>query len=107
MTEYIENLLAISPEIQYKILYSVITIVVMFVLSRLFSKLIINRIENDSTRYSWFKNNRYFTAFISIFIFIIIWLGGFSSLGTYIGLLSAGLAIALRDLLVNLTLGFL
>ena len=103
MTELIQRLLGISPAIQNKILYSIVIIIFFWILRRLISKLFINRIDSSNLKYTWNKYVSYFAAIISIILLISIWLGGFGALGTYLGLLSAGLAIALKDLLVNLS----
>lgn len=103
MTEIIEKLLGVSPAIQYKILYSIIIIVFFWLLKRLISKLLISRIDSANTQYSWNKYLSYIDGIVTVILLISIWLGGFGALGTYLGLLSAGLAIALQDLLINLS----
>jgi small-conductance mechanosensitive channel len=103
MSEFIHEYIGLSPDAQFKILYSIISIIIFWVLHRLTIKLIVNKIESFDTRYIWSKYIRYIAGFINILILISIWLGGLKSIGTYLGLLSAGLAIAMKDLLVNLT----
>lgn len=58
------------------------------------------RIQNDQRRYLANKTAGYAIGFILTLTIWRIWLGG--GLGAYIGILSAGLAIALKDPLVNL-----
>jgi len=48
------------------------------------------------------KNGGYFTFFASLVFIGFVWINGLKYLGTYLGLLSAGIAIALREPLANL-----
>ena len=41
------------------------------------------------------------TIIISIILIVVLWLEGFHDLATFLALLSAGIAIALRDLISN------
>lgn len=56
--------------------------------------------------YRWKKSAKYTTWFIIVICLVVIWLQLFNSMGTFLGLVSAGLAIALKDFLSNLA-GFL
>jgi small-conductance mechanosensitive channel len=53
-------------------------------------------------RYNWRRGTTYVTALVAILILGRVWFSGFQSVTTYLGLLSAGIAIALRDPIVNL-----
>lgn len=60
------------------------------------------RIEDNSTRYSWRKNINYLLTFLAILVIGRIWVEGIGSIATYLGLLSAGIAIALRGPLTDI-----
>jgi small-conductance mechanosensitive channel len=64
--------------------------------------MVARRSQDVKVRYRWKKLSTYLAVFLGIFLLARIWLGAFQSAGTYLGLLSAGLAIALKDLLANL-----
>ncbi|MBU2494279.1 MAG: mechanosensitive ion channel family protein [Bacteroidetes bacterium] len=102
LEEFIQNYLGISPVLQIKLLNTIILIGVLYTIIKLASKFFINKIEDVSNRYLWLKISRYITVFIAFIGLSKIWLGAFDSFGTYLGLLSAGLAIAFKDLLINL-----
>ncbi len=102
MSEFIENYLGLSPETQSQIFLTIITIVVIWAIQRAVIKLLINRIEDPPIRYQWQKVIKYISVTIALILLVRIWFGAFTSLGTYFGLLSAGLAIAFKDLLVNM-----
>src|SRR5437870_943240 len=53
-------------------------------------------------RYRWQKATAYITTPIALLIVGRIWFAGFQSIATFLGLVSAGIAIALKDILVNL-----
>ena len=60
------------------------------------------RVTDLHTRYRWHKGANYTAGVIGILLVIRIWLVDFAGAATYLGLLSAGLAIALKDPLANL-----
>ena len=52
--------------------------------------------------YRWRKTSSYIAVVAAFFGLVAIWVGSLGALGTFLGLLTAGVAIALRDPLVNL-----
>lgn len=56
-----------------------------------------NRVQDTAERYRWRKNLGTILTFLTFVFIIQIWFDGIGSLATFFGLLSAGLAIALRD----------
>jgi len=102
MTELLHKYLGLSATLQTKIFTSLFFILVWWVFDRLFKKIIFEKIEDVSIRYQWQKTAKYSTVFLLLLFLSRIWFGAFDSIGTYFGLLSAGLAIAFQDLLVNL-----
>jgi len=60
------------------------------------------RFEDIHQRYRWRKTTTYLASFIALGLVTRIWLHGLGSLTTMLGLISAGIAIALKDPLVNL-----
>ncbi|MBK7632083.1 MAG: mechanosensitive ion channel family protein [Ignavibacteriales bacterium] len=102
MQEFLENNLGLSPDLQYKIMLSIIIIIVILIIQRLLKKLLIHRIVDLKVRYQWQKISLYLAVFLIIIFLSNIWLELFGSMGTFLGLLSAGIAIALKDPLVNM-----
>jgi len=102
MQEFLKNNLGLSPDLQYKILVSVIIIFVILIIQRLLKKLLIHRIVDLKVRYQWQKISLYLAVFLIIISLSNVWLELFGSMGTFLGLLSAGIAIALKDPLVNM-----
>ena len=102
MQQFLENNLGLSPDLQYKIIVSVIIIIAILIIQRLLKKLLIHRIVDLKIRYQWQKISLYLAVFLIIISLSNIWLELFGSMGTFLGLLSAGIAIALKDPLVNM-----
>ncbi|MSN27050.1 MAG: mechanosensitive ion channel [Geobacter sp.] len=59
------------------------------------------RTENSRTRYQWRKTSDYVAFTIAVLLLGRVWLEGFQTVATFLGLASAGLAIAMKDPLVN------
>ena len=60
------------------------------------------RIEDVARRYVVTKTLNYVLGFVFFIAALVIWFGGLTGWSAYLGLVSAGLAIALQDPLVNL-----
>lgn len=98
----VENILGISIKTQEQLLLSFILIIFIWVLRRTVTKFVIDKLEDYKERYFWGKTLKTVTVIIALIALSRIWFGIFESVGTFIGLLSAGLAIAFKDLLVNI-----
>jgi small-conductance mechanosensitive channel len=102
VTEWIQQTLGFSPEFQSKVFMSLAAVILLWIIHGVVARLILPRVEDVYVRYRTRKTTGYVIFVIGIIIVGRIWVEGFGSLATYLGLLSAGLAIALRDPLVNL-----
>ena len=83
----------------------VLTVVVVLgvvVFRRLLLRVTDRRLEDVHARYRWAKGSAYGAFVLSVVLLLAIWFQWFGSLGTFLGLLTAGLAIALRDPVVDL-----
>lgn len=94
--------MGLSPEIQSMVLISIVTIFIALVLRQLILRIVSKKFEDVRVRYRWRKTSAYIAFLFSILILGRIWFEGFQSIATFLGLVSAGVAIALKDLLVNL-----
>ena len=89
--------------IQAKIIATFLAIALIFSLRRSIINLFILRLENPKMRYNWQRVTGYISFAFAIIIIGQIWLDGIGSIVTYLGLVSAGIAIALKDPLTNIT----
>jgi small-conductance mechanosensitive channel len=99
---WIEQAIGIGPQIQGKILASLVTIVVLWLVREIVVRALIDRFKDARTRYQWRKTSAYIFFFTGALIIWPIWIEGFSSVATYLGLVSAGLAVALKDPITDL-----
>ncbi len=89
--------------IQAKIIATILAVILIIILRRSIINLFILRIENARMRYNGQRVISYISFVFSLIIIGQIWLDGIGSIVTYLGLVSAGIAIALKDPLTNLT----
>jgi len=83
-------------------LFSGIVVLTTLLILRLLSKLLDRRIDNLAKRYTARKTSTYIIVALAAIILLSIWLGGMKGFAAYLGIVSAGLAIALKDPLTNL-----
>ena len=89
--------------IQAKLIATFLAFILFFVIRRLILTGIYKFVEDVKARHQWRKITSYI-SFTLIFIIIAqVWFKGIESIATYLGLLSAGIAIALKEPLTNLT----
>lgn len=98
---WLQQTLGISPEIQVKLLSTLVALLVVLLVYQLLMRAVVLRIEDLGTRYRWRKTLGYTTFVVAALAVGPVWLTGIQSLTTYLGLLSAGLAIALRDIITD------
>ena len=65
-------------------------------------RILYRSVKEPRSLYQWRRAITYATAGMGLLVIGRIWFQGFQSISTFLGLLSAGLAIALRDPIVNL-----
>ena len=88
--------------IQVKFVATFIAILVFFIIKKMIMKIVYNKTNDALVRYRWEKTSTYVIFVLSFIIIGRIWFEGIGSLATYLGLLSAGVAIALKDPLTNI-----
>ena len=91
-----------SPDLTAQILQTLGVILVLGFIRYITLRVVVRRVESKKTQYKWRKNLTYIIAFIGILIVGQIWFSGMGSLATYLGLVSAGVAIALKDPVTDL-----
>ncbi|PAU95335.1 mechanosensitive ion channel protein MscS [Aliifodinibius salipaludis] len=90
--EFIQN----SPGISYQLILTIVAIFVIWLVRLIALRIINKKLPEAKAQYKWRKNMTYVAVFIGFLIVGRIWFEGLQSLATFLGLLSAGLAIALR-----------
>jgi small-conductance mechanosensitive channel len=101
LTNWIENLFGVTSGTQQKLLISLGIIIILALFRAVILRIIWKRTEDVPFRYRWQKTTTYITVIIGFFLVARVWFAGIQSLATFIGLITAGLAIALKDLVAS------
>ncbi|MGE3802478.1 MAG: mechanosensitive ion channel family protein [Candidatus Kapaibacterium sp.] len=99
---WIAETLKVTEGLVVKFLLTLITLVLLWAIRRVALKLVRKRVTDHRARYSWNKGTAYGVYIIGLLLISRIWFEGVESLATYLGLVSAGLAIALKDPIANM-----
>lgn len=99
--EIIQKSLGLSITLQLKIFYTLLTLAALIIVRLIVVKIIWSKTDDVRTRYIWRKSLIYLLSIIGILILSNIWFHGLRNVGTFLGLLSAGIAIALKDPVVD------
>lgn len=102
ITGFLQESVGISPENQLKILYSFIIIIVLGILRYSVLKIVWRFTEEPRTRYSWKRSVSFIIGFLMTILILSVWITAIRQFGAFLGLLTAGLAIALKDPLTNI-----
>jgi len=92
---------ALSPELLEKLLLTAGILAGLWVVRLLLSYLIGRRCEDLSRCYFWRRRLSFGYAILALTAVVPIWFSGLKSLATFFGLFSAGLAIAMHDVIAN------
>lgn len=99
---WIEELTSLSPQTQHSILVSVLLILGVIAARALALRIMRARVDDVRVRYRWRKTITYVSVVIAVLLVGRVWSEAMGELATFFGLLSAGIAIALKDPIVNL-----
>jgi small-conductance mechanosensitive channel len=99
---WVESVTGMGTESQNSILLSILAVVLIYGLRRVILGVVDKRVDDPKLVYQWSKSSSYVALLISILLVGTIWLEGLRSLGTFLGLLSAGIAIALKDAVASM-----
>ena len=89
--------------IQVKFIATFLALLIFVIIRRIILRIIFKQTDDALKRYRWQKTFTYVIYVIGLIIVGRIWFKGIQSIATYLGLLSAGVAIALKDPLTNIT----
>lgn len=98
---WLSDTVGIDMGLQARILRSLIAVAVLWLAHRLLTQYTISRIDDGAVRYRTRKAAGYVAVLLGLLVVGRIWYDGVGSLATFLGLLSAGVAIALGDLVAS------
>ncbi len=99
---WLQDTFGFDPETQRRLLASIVAIAVVWAIRRIVIIIANRQIEDLTSRYRIRKTSLYVAVPIGILIVGRVWFEGLQSVATFFGLATAGIAIALKDLVVNL-----
>jgi small-conductance mechanosensitive channel len=89
-----------SP-IVWRLILTALVLAFYMVAQRVSRRIIARTVEDSSSRYQIARGATYTFGVLSLVLLLNVWVQGITGLATYLGLLSAGIAIALQDPLTN------
>ena len=102
MMQWLQTRLGLSPELEARLLGTLVTVMGLWFLHRVALALVYRRVRDPWIRYRWRKSSTYALLATGIVIVGRMWFAGVQALATFLGLVGAGLAIALKDPVSNL-----
>lgn len=100
-TNYLGRLFNINADIVANILVTVALLVLYFLLRALMIRVFARKVTDPAKIYMFRRTTSYVLGIILCLSIFHIWLQGPTGFGTFLGLMAAGLAIALKDPIVN------
>jgi small-conductance mechanosensitive channel len=92
----------LEPALGWRVLGTIAVLVGWLVVLRLVRRVLARTVDDLSSRFSMARIAWYIVGLIAVLLIARLWIQGIAGLATYLGLLSAGIAIALQDLITNL-----
>jgi small-conductance mechanosensitive channel len=100
--EGLGQVLDLGAELQGKVLLTLGAALAIWAIRWIVLRMVAGRIEEPRIRYQWAKGSGYVAFVVFLAVVTQIWIAAIRDMGTFLGLLTAGLAIALRDLVANM-----
>jgi small-conductance mechanosensitive channel len=102
VADFFQESLGLAPEIQNKILLTIFILIVLGILRYAILKIVFRFTEDPKNRYTWKRTVSFAIGVLSVILILSVWIKAIGQLGAFLGLLSAGIAIALKDPLTNI-----
>ncbi len=102
MRQWLLENAGLSFALQGRLLRTLMIVGGLWLVHRLALALLYRRAQDPWVRYKWRKTISYAALLLGLLLIGVTWIERAGSLATYLGLFSAGLAIALKDIVANL-----
>ena len=102
LKNWITQTTKLTPWVQGNLFASLIIILMLWLLRTLVMAIVWRRTEDVRVRYRWRKTSNTVAVVLGFVLVGRGWFEGIQSLATFLGLLTAGLAIALKDLVTGI-----
>lgn len=102
LVAYIQEYTGIESESLDKLFLTLFIILFLWLFRIFILRIIWKNTQNVKVRYQWKRTLSFLFPFIGLIFISAVWIREFKQFGAFLGLFSAGLAIALKDPLTNL-----
>jgi small-conductance mechanosensitive channel len=102
LVERIGATLGIQTETVWRIVGTLVVVLLWIGVGRLARRLLARTMEDSAARFQMTRVTGYAIGFTALIIIARLWIQGITGIATYLGLVSAGIAIALQDPVTNL-----
>jgi len=101
INDWLQKYLGIEQAGLDKLLISILIVAALWLAHRVLRTSVTERIQSPERRYQWQKALGYIFTTLGVITVSLVWIEGVQYAATYLGLVSAGLAIALKDPITN------
>ena len=98
----LQQYLRVTPDIFEKILITIGILIILFAAKSVILFIVRKKTDDLKQHHHFRRMARYVFVFLSAILILKVWVSGHESLSTFLGLLSAGVAIAMHDSVANL-----
>ena len=102
MSLWLEQNAGLSQALQHRLFATLLVVGGVWLVQRVALALVYRGAQDPRVRYKWRKTITYLALLVGVLWIGHIWIERFGAVATYLGLVSAGLAIALKDIVANL-----
>jgi small-conductance mechanosensitive channel len=102
LEQFFRTYLGLSPELLTRLVETLVVIFGYLLVRRLARRIVVRSVDDPGSRYTASRFVAYGFGVLTLGLLVKIWFQGVTGFATYLGLLSAGVAIALQDPLINL-----
>lgn len=99
--DYFQTHTGLSTTTLNRLFVSAVIILLLWGLRVMILRVVWRHTENIKVRYQWKRTLSFVIPFLGVILVSAVWLHAFRHLGAFLGLMSAGLAIALKDPVTN------
>jgi len=97
----LQNIIPSNSDVRTQLVGTVLIIFGCWLCHHLLIAVVWRRTAEPEVRHRWWKASGYTWSGIALILLGFLWFRAFTTVGTFFGLVSAGIAIALRDLVAN------
>lgn len=102
ISDWVESYLGITQVFLARLAQTLGILIFYFIARKILSNVLVGPVADAHKKFVFKKSVYYVLGILTVLGLIVIWLGGVSGVAAYLGVVSAGFAIAFQDPLVNL-----